>query len=192
MSPTGDTLDRVRLRLAASAPRQVEPAPGQSQAAVALILAPNESADFDILFIKRAEFPGDPWSGHLALPGGRRHPEDPHLRATAIRETLEEVGVTLSPESLLGQLDDLSPVSPHLPPIVVRPFVFALPARPPILPSAEVALHVWVGRDALIAASTTEVLTLLGEARSVRGYRVGPHFIWGMTERIVLSFLDLL
>jgi 8-oxo-dGTP pyrophosphatase MutT (NUDIX family) len=109
-----------------------------------------------------------------------------------MRETLEEVGVTLSPESLLGQLDDLSPVSPHLPPIVVRPFVFALPARPPIFPSAEVALHVWVGRDALIAASTTEVLTLLGEARSVRGYRVGPHFIWGMTERIVLSFLDLL
>jgi 8-oxo-dGTP pyrophosphatase MutT (NUDIX family) len=159
---------------------------------VALILAPNDSADFDILFIKRAEFPGDPWSGHLALPGGRRHPEDPHLRATAMRETLEEVGVTLSPESLLGQLDDLSPVSPHLPPIVVRPFVFALPARPPIFPSAEVALHVWVGRDALIAASTTEVLTLLGEARSVRGYRVGPHFIWGMTERIVLSFLDLL
>jgi hypothetical protein len=75
---------------------------------------------------------------------------------------------------------------------VVRPFVFGVTSQPRIIPSAEVALHVWVARDALVAASTHEVLTLRGEARSVRGYRVGPHFIWGMTERIVLSFLELL
>jgi 8-oxo-dGTP pyrophosphatase MutT (NUDIX family) len=157
---------------------------------VAVVLAA-AATDFDILFIKRAEYPGDPWSGHLALPGGRRHAGDPDLQTTAIRETREEVGFVLLPEALLGQLDDLSPVSPHLPQIVVRPFVFGLPAQPPIIPSEEVALHVWVRRDALVAARTTEVLTLLGHAQEVRGYRIGPHFIWGMTERIILSFLEL-
>jgi 8-oxo-dGTP pyrophosphatase MutT (NUDIX family) len=170
----------------------VEPSTGQSQAAVALILAPGDQGDAEILFIKRAEFAGDPWSGHLALPGGRRHGEDPDLRATAERETAEEVGIALPPGAFLGELDDLSPVSPHLPPLIVRPFVYGLPARPPVFPSAEVALHLWVPCDALAAATTTEALQLMGGPRTVRGYRLGPHFIWGMTERIVMPFLKLL
>jgi 8-oxo-dGTP pyrophosphatase MutT (NUDIX family) len=170
----------------------VEPLPGQGQAAVALILAPEASGDPAILFIKRAEHEGDPWSGHLALPGGRRHRGDADLRATAVRETAEEVGIALPPEALLGELDDLSPVSPHLPQVIVRPFVFGLAEQPPVIPSAEVALHLWVPRDVLAASSRTETLQLLGLPRAVPGYRVGPHFIWGMTQRIILPFIELL
>ena len=192
MSEFGDSLKRVRARLAASRPRRVDPLPGQAQAAVALIVAPGARGDPEILFIKRAEYDGDPWSGHLALPGGRRHREDPDLRSTAVRETAEEVGIALPTGALLGELDDLSPVSPHLPQVIVRPFVFGLPAEPPVFPSAEVALHLWVRRDVLAAAATTETLQLLDQPRLVRGYRVGPHFIWGMTERIILPFMQLL
>jgi 8-oxo-dGTP pyrophosphatase MutT (NUDIX family) len=192
VSEFGDSLDRVRARLAASTPRRVVPLPGQAQAAVALILAPEARGDPKILFIKRAEYDGDPWSGHLALPGGRRHREDPDLRSTAVRETAEEVGIALPSEALLGELDDLSPVSPHLPQVIVRPFVYGLPAEPPVFPSAEVALHLWIPRDVLGAAATTETLHLLGQPRVVRGYRVGPHFIWGMTERIIMPFMQLL
>jgi 8-oxo-dGTP pyrophosphatase MutT (NUDIX family) len=192
LSQAGGSFDRIRSRLAVARPHQVAPTAGQSQAAVAVVLVPGNPAGFDILFIKRAEYAGDPWSGHLALPGGRRHGADPDLLFTAGRETREEVGIGLSAGVLLGELDDLSPVSPHLPQIIVRPFVFGLPDRPEVIPSAEVALHVWVPRDVLAAAATTETLDLLGQARMVRGYRVGPHFIWGMTERIILSFLDLI
>ena len=191
MSPAGNILGRIRARLAANRPRRVEPTAAQTQAAVALVLVPCQT-DFEILFIKRAEYDGDPWSGHLALPGGRRQAGDADLLSTAVRETREEVGVPLGAEVLMGELDDLSPVSPHLPQIVVRPFVFGLPARPPINPSAEVALHVWVSRHVLRDSAGTEVLTLLGQPRAVSGYRVGPHFIWGMTERIIQSFLELL
>jgi len=191
VSPSGD-FSRVRDRLAALPPRRVEPLPGQDQAAVALILAPEARGDPAILFIKRAEHEADPWSGHLALPGGRRYREDPDLRATAVRETAEEVGIALPPEALLGELDDLSPVSPHLPQVMVRPFVFGLMSQPPVFPSAEVALHLWVPRDVLAAAATTETLHLLGQPREVTGYRVGPHFIWGMTERIIVPFMRLL
>jgi 8-oxo-dGTP pyrophosphatase MutT (NUDIX family) len=192
VSKFGESLERVRARLAASTPHRVDPLPGQAQAAVALILAPGARGDAEILFIKRAESDGDPWSGHLALPGGRRHPADPHLGSTAVRETAEEVGIVLSAEALLGELDDLSPVSPHLPQVIVRPFVYGLPGQPPVFPSAEVALHLWVRRDALAAAATTETLHLLGQPRAVRGYRLGPHFIWGMTERIIMPFMQLL
>jgi 8-oxo-dGTP pyrophosphatase MutT (NUDIX family) len=182
----------IRARLDATRPTRSQPVAGQPQAAVAIVLLPGEDDGPEILFIKRAEFAGDPWSGHLALPGGRRQAEDATLLVTAARETAEEVGIALPLEALLGELDDLSPVSQHLPQVVVRPFVFGLETRPSIIPSAEVALHLWVARDALLAARTFELLPLLGQPRSMPGYRLGTHFIWGMTERIITPFLDLL
>lgn len=79
----------------------------REQASVSVIV---RTADpVDVLFIKRARNPRDPWSGHMALPGGRREAHDDDLLATAIRETHEETGIELDPESLIGRL----PGSPH-------------------------------------------------------------------------------
>jgi 8-oxo-dGTP pyrophosphatase MutT (NUDIX family) len=55
-----------------------------------------EKGDAEILFIKRAGRVGDRWSGHTALPGGRRDPTDADDRAAAVRETKEEVGLDLT------------------------------------------------------------------------------------------------
>jgi 8-oxo-dGTP pyrophosphatase MutT (NUDIX family) len=158
---------------------------------VALVLAPLEDRRPAVLFIKRAEHPQDPWSGQIALPGGRRDETDPDLLATAVRETEEETGLRLSSADLVGELDDLRPVSPHLPPLVVRPFVFSIPTVPPARPSSEVALHLWVPLDALRGHRTQETVQVKGLSLDVPGYRVGPHFIWGMTERIITPFLSL-
>jgi|SRR5690242_20666243 len=51
--------------------------------------------DPEILFIKRATRIGDKWNGHVALPGGKRDPEDDDDAVTAMREALEEVGIDL-------------------------------------------------------------------------------------------------
>ena len=77
-----------------------------TQAAVAAILRPNVGiAGYDILFIRRAEYEGDPWSGHMALPGGRVDPQDRDEEAAAIREVHEEVGIDLRAQGrLLGRL----------------------------------------------------------------------------------------
>src|SRR5439155_1604605 len=76
-------------------------APGARPAAVALVLIEGREG-LEALFIHRAERAGDPWSGQVALPGGRHEPSDPDLLATAIRETLEETGVDLSRAECLG------------------------------------------------------------------------------------------
>jgi 8-oxo-dGTP pyrophosphatase MutT (NUDIX family) len=186
-----DDFRRVSELLAGRQPRQVVVAPHQREAAVAAVLAPGDRAPLDLLLIKRAEHPGDPWSGQIALPGGRRDAADPDLFATVLRETREETGVSLPASSCLGQLDDLSPVSPHLPQLVVRPYVFYLATKPKVIPSDEVALHLWVACDALLAHRTEESVVVRGASWRVPGYRVGPHFIWGMTERILTPFLEL-
>jgi 8-oxo-dGTP pyrophosphatase MutT (NUDIX family) len=181
----------LRAMLAVRPAERVLIAPPLRAAAVALVLAPLGDRQPAMLFIKRAEHPLDPWSGQIALPGGRHDPADPDLFATAVRETEEETGLRLSSSDLVGELDDLSPVSPHLPPLVVRPFVFSIPAVTPLRLSSEVALHLWVPLDALRGHRTQETVQVQARMLDVPGYRVGPHFIWGMTERIITPFLML-
>jgi 8-oxo-dGTP pyrophosphatase MutT (NUDIX family) len=57
--------------------------------------------DPEALFIKRASRVGDRWTGHVALPGGKRDPEDADDRATATRETWEEIGLDLNAENAI-------------------------------------------------------------------------------------------
>src|SRR5579863_6444108 len=73
-------------------------------AAVAVVVRDTEEGD-EVLLIKRAERDGDPWSGHIALPGGRVQKQDESFKATAVRETREEVGVDLDANaSFLGYM----------------------------------------------------------------------------------------
>jgi len=164
---------------------------GRTEAAVAVVLAASDARGPDLLLIRRAEVPGDPWSGQMGLPGGRKDDGDRDLLHTAMRETREEVGVALDPDSVLGELDDLAPMTPTLPPIVVRPVVFWLEQKQEVTHSAEVALHVWTP---LLALPRTAVETTVS-VRSVRlrvpAFAVGDHVVWGMTHRILLNFLDL-
>ncbi|HEV8382740.1 MAG TPA: CoA pyrophosphatase, partial [Gemmatimonadales bacterium] len=99
------TLQDARIKLRDYQPTEIPFESGMIAAAVAVIL--HESDDgLEALFIHRAVRVGDTWSGQIAFPGGRREPSDHDLLATAIRETLEEVGVDLSRAERLGVLDD--------------------------------------------------------------------------------------
>ena len=166
----------------------------RARAAVALILR-GASTSRDILFIKRARNPRDPWSGHMAFPGGRWETDDPSLLHTAMRETLEEVGLDLSSGS--GPVEELSPLlpsSPQLPPLHIQPYVFEVGRETePILDSGEVAAVHWVGLDALRDPSnqSTVEFTYHGATRNFPCFRVIPgEVVWGLTYRIVTEFLS--
>jgi len=186
------TLARARRALAAFAARQIE-APEARPAAVALILL-ERAGDLEALFIKRAARIGDPWSGQVAFPGGRHDSTDPDLLATAIRETREEIGIDLTDAERLGVLDDLYPRTPTLPPVLVRPFVFALPGRRPLVASDEVERAFWVPLARLGEPGVHREVNLLvrGEERVFLAYDLGEQVIWGMTERILTPFLALI
>lgn len=153
------------------------------QAAVAVIVRP----DNGVLFIRRAENDRDPWSGHMALPGGRVDPGDPTAEAAARREVREEVGVNLDGARQLGMLDQL--VSPPMTPrLTVSAFVYVLEQDPSIvLDPKEVASVHWFGLERLLS----------GEGRGEFLYQHGTQEfllprvdldgerIWGMTLRLV-------
>lgn len=171
------------------------PDPDARSAAVALVLRAAELRGLELLFIRRAEYAEDPWSGQVAFPGGRHEPGDESLERTAIRETWEETGIDLAASgAILGALDDVRPNTVRLPRIVVRPFVAAVSADAEIEESGEVAEAFWVPLDALREESgwsETEV-DARGIALRVRAFQHGDHIVWGMTERIVRQLLERL
>jgi len=170
----------------------VADAPDARPAAVALVLLEGQQG-LEILIIKRAEREDDPWSGQMAFPGGRYGAGDLDLEATAVRETREETGVDLSGAERLGALDDLYPRTSLLPPVVVRPFVFALSRRAALVPSDEVQRAFWLPLARLSEPGVRRdvTLTLRGGTHTLPAYLVDDDLIWGMTERILTPFVDL-
>jgi 8-oxo-dGTP pyrophosphatase MutT (NUDIX family) len=162
------------------------------QAAILIALRARADGEPELLMIKRADHEGDPWSGHIALPGGRMEPGDRDLAVTAVRETWEETGVDIARDGrLLGHLDDLSPRSPHLPPMVIRPFIALVRADVAIVPSHEVADAFWVSLDELRVVDAWGVGTVhvRGRDRQVSVFRHGAYTVWGLTERVLRQFL---
>ncbi|MSR37056.1 MAG: CoA pyrophosphatase [Gemmatimonadetes bacterium] len=184
---------REALSAYASDPDDPEPASAEIlQAGVALVV--RGRAALEVLLIKRAKREGDPWSGHMALPGGRRDSADASILHTAVRETREETSVDLDEIGVhLGRLEEVRPQSPRLPRISVTPHVFGVPAETPAsVASPEVEAVHWVPLDVLRDPATRgEVeIPLPGGAQSFPCLRVVDDIVWGLTYRILDEFLS--
>jgi 8-oxo-dGTP pyrophosphatase MutT (NUDIX family) len=164
--------------------------PSLSEAAVLLTL---RTADpLELLLIERAEKEGDPWSGHMALPGGRRDPVDTGLLQTALRETREETGIAVPGSAVLGALDEVRPSHRRRFSIVIAPFVAVVPPETHAVPApAEVETALWVPLPHLASdAAVDEILIDLEEGSTAfPALSYQDYVIWGLTHRIITGFM---
>lgn len=167
--------------------------PSLAEAAVLLMVRPTDP--LELLLIERAEKEGDPWSGHMALPGGRRERGDGNLVATALRETVEETGIVVPESRVLGGLDELRPGNErrrfH---IVVAPFVAAVPVDTEARPAPEeVETAVWVPLPHLASDEAVDevLIDLEGESMAFPALSYQEYIIWGLTHRILTGFMDV-
>jgi len=169
--------------------------PVASRAAVALVLR-EARAGLELLFIRRAERAEDPWSGQIGFPGGRVEPGDADRRATARRETQEEIGVDLGREAdLVGDLDEIRAMARGRPvDLAISPFVFHLRGSPDVYLSAEVTSVHWVPLDLLLGPEHQGRFEYRHEDQVVDlpCLRVGELVIWGLTYRMFLGLRDRL
>lgn len=187
-------LPDLRAQLQGRTPREL--AEHEKWAAVAMLLRDGERGP-EVFFIRRAEHPNDPWSGHMAFPGGRQDERDATLLHTAMRETREEVGLDLSSGAEhIGQLDDLQAIARGKPQeTVIRPFVFEVDREWPIrVEEREVAEALWTP---LLPLYRGEVDTIRpyqwhGTQIDFPAYDVEGRIVWGLTYQMLRSFFRIL
>lgn len=193
MLPSYD-LGSVLARLAAVPPAVDSDEPGL-RAAVAAILR-GTAGEAEILLIRRAEHPRDPWSGHMAFPGGRRDEADPSLLATAIRETREEVGLDLEARGeLVARLPDLPAVARgRRLGLTIAPFVFVLRGEVSLGLNDEVAEALWAPLGALGRGEGAGTLVYPWEGVPIElpCLHVEGRVVWGLTYQMLQSLFATL
>lgn len=187
-------LATIRQCLQRHAPRD-DAAHSQAQAAVAIVL--REMGDTpEALLIRRAEHPDDPWSGHMAFPGGRRDEGDTDLLDTAWRETHEEIGLDVHlGAQLIGRLDDTAAIARGRPTgMLIRPFIFELAATPRFTTNYEVEEVVWapLARLASGEADTIRPYKHESETYELPAFDVDGRVVWGLTYHMLCSLLATL
>ena len=160
---------------------------GQDAGATVALLLKTADKDLKILFVKRAENPADPWSGQMALPGGKRDATDQSLKQTVVREILEETNINLLDRCrFLGVMETLT--STPRPEMKILPFVVLLEHEPSIKLNEELERSVWISLEELVRHRGTGGFSF-GEFPA---YIVGNTVIWGLTYRILENFVHTL
>jgi len=187
------TLDDVRRALR-HRPPSLLPEPLPRRASVAIVL--HEAASgVEALFIRRAVRAEDPWSGQVAFPGGRAEPGESRLE-TAVRETVEEVGLDLAAAAeTLGALDEIQAIGRSRPMgLSIQPWVFGLRGRPdPLRTSSEVASVHWLRLAELVDPSRVVPYRYVyqGTVVDLPSVRAESLVIWGLSYRMLQSFADV-
>ena len=189
-------LEQIGNRLAGHTP-QLRPTEGMRLAGVTVLLR-DDNGEPEVLLIERATRTGDPWSGHMAFPGGRADPGDPSVQKTAERETLEEVGIGLEDAPCIGRLDDLGGRASASNNMVISAYVYRLddPGRLDI-DQYEVADAFWVPLDHLVHPDNHVRYPIQYGQHEVifPGISVGApnaRVVWGLTYRFLEGFFEII
>lgn len=182
-------LEQIRTGLTAQPP-QLLTEEDFRRAAVAMLLR-EQTGETEVLFIRRAEYELDPWSGDLAFPGGCMDPTDSTPRAAAERETREEIGLDLLPQHYLGRSDDL--VGAYLS-IHISCFVYHLPEEVAFRLNSEVVDLFWVPFSTLLDPSRNRLHEFHYRGRERRHPVIdlsewSERPLWGITYRLLENFI---
>jgi 8-oxo-dGTP pyrophosphatase MutT (NUDIX family) len=127
-------------------------------------------------------------AGEISFPGGRKDAGDPDLRATAVREAEEEIGLPADAVTLIGALQPTPTIATNY---AIYPFVGVIEPGHRWVPSAEEV-------EAVLELSLADLRSGYARRRVVRRgvpfrtdtYVVGEHLIWGATARILADLLE--
>ena len=166
----------------------------ERKAAVAIVLSAG-GRGVEILMIRRAVREGDPWSGHMGFPGGRRDPEDSSSQACAARETHEEIGLDLEKHgALLCELSDVNTGwRPDRPEMLIAPFVYWLDAVPTLSLNHEVDDVVWVPLGFFQEPDNRQALKWEWRGESIQSdaYYYDDNQIWGLSLMMIDELLEI-
>jgi 8-oxo-dGTP pyrophosphatase MutT (NUDIX family) len=162
---------------------------GSFRRAAVLIPLARVNDDWHVLYTRRTNFV-DHHKGQVSFPGGRTDPDDVSSKATALRETFEEIGIQPEDVQILGALGEYLTVSNYL----VTPFVGFFPWPYTFtIHTPEVERVFTIPLDWLADPSHRQDMVRMETGRGFITYLpYDGELLWGVTARITVSFLTAL
>lgn len=180
-----DLEGRLRRALSARPLRTGELPPGRP-AGVLLMLFERDGEPW-LVFTRRTHHVAH-HKGQISFPGGGREDADADLEATAIRETVEELGIDRNDITIVGRLDDM-------PTFVtgynVAPYVAVVPEQHAYHPSdIEIDEVIELPVEELARVGRRETIMRSGFPIDTNVFETRGHYIWGFTAAVLRVFLD--
>ena len=182
---------RDKIKKALDSPG-TSPDPGEELIPSAVMVMLCERAgSCGIWFIRRTEYEGDAFSGHVAFPGGKKKRSDANLLETALREVTEELGFqVLDKGEVLGEMDFVRALTPSVRNYAVKPFVAIIDAEAEFSPNYEVSEFFEVPVSHLLDGKNRGVRKRMRDGLLIDDcvFSYENHIIWGLTGRILNEF----
>ncbi|WP_299013523.1 CoA pyrophosphatase [uncultured Polaribacter sp.] len=161
------------------------------RAAVLALFYPNKKNEATFLLTERATYKGA-HSAQISFPGGKVDVLDKNLQETALRETFEEVGVTVSKLDIIRELTEV-----YIPPsnFLVTPYLAYLDKRPTLITNYEVESTIEVLAENLINDSflaTRRIKTSYMNIADVPCFKFNNYIVWGATAMMLSEIKELI
>ncbi len=161
------------------------------KAAVVALFYPNNNGEVCFLLTLRADYDGT-HAAQISFPGGKFEENDTSLKNTALRETFEEVGITIDTISIFKQMTDV-----FIPPsnFLVTPFLGYIEHKPEFIKNYEVEELIEVSIKDLLddtSVSTTTLSTSYAKDIEVPCFVLNNYVVWGATAMMLNEIKELL
>jgi 8-oxo-dGTP pyrophosphatase MutT (NUDIX family) len=180
---------KAQTRMASSLRRPMVDAQPARNGSVLILIYPRDG-NLHTVFIKRTEYEGV-HSGQVSFPGGMSETGDASPADTALREAVEETGISYTEVKIIGKLTSLHiPVSN----VNVFPFVAVTDNRPSFVPNPVEVQYLIEARIEDLANPLnlkTKIMDIMGNEVEVPYYDIHENHIWGATAMILSEFMEV-
>ena len=121
-------------------------------------------------------------SGEISFPGGKLDSTDSDLLQTALRETSEEIGLTISKEQVIGQLDPVVTLNSGF---LILPFISVVDEISPLSANCEVEKIFHIPLESFLKTAAKDPDPSHNIIQEMYTFEYQNQIVWGASARIL-------
>ena len=126
-------------------------------------------------------------AGEISFPGGKLDSADDNLLETALRETREEIGLSLKPDQVIGQLEPVITLNSGF---TILPFVSVIDEIPPLSANAEVEKIFHIPLESFLKTMANDPDPTHNLIQEMYTFEFQGKIVWGASARVLKQIAD--
>jgi 8-oxo-dGTP pyrophosphatase MutT (NUDIX family) len=126
-------------------------------------------------------------AGEISFPGGKLDSTDDNLLETALRETREEIGLTIKPDQVIGQLEPVITLNSGF---TILPFVSVIGEIPPLSANVEVEKIFHIPLESFLKTMANDPDPTHNLIQEMYTFEFQGNIVWGASARVLKQIAD--